>query len=283
MLKIGVDLGGTNIRAGLIDDHKVERIKKISLKDKENLESTLSQLTDLIDSVFDPEISGIGIGVPSVVDIERGIVFDVVNIPSWKEVHLKHILETRFDVPVHINNDSNCFVLGEKYFGAGKGYQNIVGITIGTGLGGGIIINGKLFSGVNCGAGEIGYLPYRDRDLEHYCSSNFFEKIHKTTAYDSFLLAEKGDSRALNLWEEFGHNMGWALKAVMYAYDPEIIILGGSISAAYPYFKKSMFATLDTSYYPKSVDRLKICLSEIDNAPMLGAAALVDHQLETAV
>ncbi len=283
MLKIGVDLGGTNIRAGLIDDQKVIRIRKINLEEKDNLESTLKQLTELIESIYDPEISGIGIGVPSVVDIEKGIVFDVVNIPSWKEVHLKSILEKRFDVPVFINNDSNCFVLGEKHFGAGKDYHNIVGITIGTGLGGGIILNGSLFSGVNCGAGEIGYLPYKDRDLEHYCSSNFFEKIHRTTAYDCFLKAEKNDPEALKLWDEFGHNMGWALKAVMYAYDPEIIILGGSISAAFPYFKKNMYETLNTSYYPKSVEKLKICLSEIENAPMLGAAALVNQQLETAI
>lgn len=281
MLKIGVDLGGTNIRAGLIDNQQVIQFKKIHLQDKDDLESTLRQLTELIDSIYDPDINGIGIGVPSVVDIDKGIVFDVVNIPSWKEVHLKDILEKRFDVPVYINNDSNCFVLGEKYFGAGKDHKNIVGITIGTGLGGGIIINNKLFSGVNCGAGEIGYLPYKERDLEHYCSSNFFEKIHGTTAYETFLKAEQNDAKALKLWDEFGCNMGWALKAVMYAYDPEIIILGGSISAAYPYFKKSMFELLNTSYYPKSVEKLEIRLSEIDNAPMLGAAALVNQQLET--
>ncbi|MEQ9217151.1 MAG: ROK family protein [Cyclobacteriaceae bacterium] len=283
MMKIGVDLGGTNIRAGLIHDQKVVEIKKINLKNKHSLESTLKQLTQLIESIYNPEVCGIGIGVPSVVDREQGIVFDVVNIPSWKEVHLKDILEKEFDVPVFINNDSNCFVLGEKYFGAGKNHNNIVGITIGTGLGGGIILNGTLFNGVNCGAGEIGYLPFKDQDLEYYCSSNFFEKIHQTTAYDTFLNAEKNDADALKLWDEFGHNMGIALKSVMYAYDPEIIILGGSISAAYPYFKEKMYESLNTSYFPKSVDKLKICLSEIENASMLGAAALVIQQHETPV
>ncbi len=283
MMKIGVDLGGTNIRAGLIHNQKAVEIKKINLENKDSLESTLEQLIQLIESIHNPEVCGIGIGVPSVVDREQGIVFDVVNIPSWKEVHLKDMLEKQFDVPVFINNDSNCFVLGEKYFGAGQGYDNIVGITIGTGLGGGIIINGSLFNGVNCGAGEIGYLPFKDQDLEYYCSSNFFEKIHHTTAYDTFLKAEENDKDALKLWDEFGTNMGFALKSVMYAYDPEIVVLGGSIAAAYPYFKDKMYDSLNTSYFPKSVKRLKICLSEIENASMLGAAALVIQQEETTV
>ena len=282
-MKIGVDLGGTNIRAGLIHNQKVVEIKKINLKNKNSLESTLKQLTQLIESIHNPEVCGIGIGVPSVVDREQGIVYDVVNIPSWKEVHLKEILEKEFEVPVYINNDSNCFALGEKHFGAGKDYRNVVGITIGTGLGGGIIIDGALFNGVNCGAGEIGYLPFRDQDLEYYCSSNFFEKIHDTTAYETFLKAEENDPEALKLWDEFGSNMGFALKSVMYAYDPEVVVLGGSISAAYPYFKRKMYESLNTSYFPKSVKKLKICLSEIENASMLGAAALVIQEQETPV
>ncbi len=282
-MKIGVDLGGTNIRAGLIHNQKVVEIKKINLKNKNNLESTLKQLIQLIESIYNPEVCGIGIGVPSVVDREHGIVFDVVNIPSWKEVHLRDILEKEFEVPVFINNDSNCFALGEKHFGAGKDYKNMVGITIGTGLGGGIIIDGALFNGVNCGAGEIGYLPFRDQDLEYYCSSNFFEKIHDTTAYETFLKAEENDPEALMLWDEFGSNMGFALKSVMYAYDPEVVVLGGSISAAYPYFKRKMYESLNTSYFPKSVKKLKICLSEIENASMLGAAALVIQEQETPV
>ena len=282
-MKIGVDLGGTNIRAGLIHNHEVVEMKKINLKNKDNLESTLQQLIKLIASINHPEVCGIGIGVPSVVDREQGIVYDVVNIPSWKEVHLRDILEKEFNVPVYINNDSNCFALGEKHFGAGKDYQNVVGITIGTGLGGGIILDGALFNGVNCGAGEIGYLPFRDQDLEYYCSSNFFEKIHNTTAYETFLKAEENDPDALNLWDEFGSNMGFALKSVMYAYDPEVIVLGGSISAAYPYFKRKMYESLNTSYFPKSVKKLKICLSEIENASMLGAAALVIQEQETPV
>lgn len=274
-MKIGVDLGGTNIRACLIDGQNILKVEKIPLQNKENLESTLEQLKSLISSVNESGVEGIGIGVPSVVDLEKGIVYDVVNIPSWKEVHLKEILEKEFGVSVFINNDVNCFVTGEKHFGEGQGYKDIVGITIGTGIGSGVILDGNLYSGANCGAGEIGYLPYLDHDLEYYCSSNYFEKIHNTTAFDTFKKAEEGDAKALEIWTKFGHNMGVAMKSVMYAYDPEVIILGGSIAGAYKYFKDQMYETMNDTYFPKSVEKLKICLSEVENISMLGAASLV--------
>jgi len=279
-MKIGVDLGGTNIRAGLIGDQSIIRQNSIALKDKEDLESTLSQLKSIIHSVHKPGITGIGIGVPSIVDLANGIVYDVVNIPSWKEVRLKDILEKEFDVPVYINNDVNCFVLGEKHFGHGKKHKTFVGITIGTGIGSGIIIQDKLYSGSNCGAGEIGYLPYKDRDFEHYCSANFFERIYNTTAHETFLRAEQKDAAALKLWEEFGSNVGVALRSVVYAYDPEAIIMGGSISKALKYFQESMYAAMQETYFPNSIEKLKIYVSDVKHISMLGAAAQVDHHEE---
>ncbi len=282
-MKIGVDLGGTNIRACIVQGEKIIKQNKAPLENKDNQEDTIRQLIDLIKSVFQKDVKGIGIGVPSVVDLEQGIVYDVVNIPSWKVVPLKEILENEFGVPVFINNDSNCFTMGEKYFGAGKNYKDVVGITIGTGIGSGVILDNELYSGANCGAGEIGYLPYLDRDLEYYCSSNFFEKIHHTTAYDTFQGAEKNDARALELWNEFGNHLGVAIKSVMYAYDPELIVLGGSITGAYAFFKDRMFETMKDTYFPKSVEKLKICLSEVENVAMLGAASLVKEDKAVAI
>lgn len=279
-MKIGVDLGGTNIRAGLIGDDGIIKMNTSPLINKDNLESTIEQLKTLIHTVYQEDIVGIGIGVPSVVDLEKGIVYDVVNIPSWKEVPLKDILEKEFNVPVFINNDVNCFVLGEKYFGVGRNHKTFVGITLGTGIGSGIIIDDKLYNGNNCGAGEIGYLPYLKYDLEHYCSSYFFEVINNTTAHQTFLEAEKNDPKALKLWDEFGHHVGVALKSVVYAYDPEAIILGGSISKAYTYFGKQIKETLKDTYFPKSIEKLKIYISDVENVSMLGAAAQVDQHLK---
>jgi len=267
-MKIGVDLGGTNIRAAAICGTKVTKQTSAPLRDKDNLGSTLNQLKRVIHEIYDSSANGIGIGVPSVVDLENGIVLDVVNIPSWKEVHLRDILREEFNVPVFINNDVNCFVLGEKYFGYGRNYHSFVGVTLGTGIGSGIIIDDRLYSGKNCGAGEIGYFPYLDKDLEFYCSSSFFDQLHNTSAKRTFELAEQKDSEALKLWEEFGHHLGIALRSVMYAYDPEAIILGGTISKAYKYFEKSMYVSMKNTYFPQSVAALKIHVSDVENLQM---------------
>jgi glucokinase len=281
MNKIGVDLGGTNIRAGVVHDKSMVKIESSPLVEKDDIESTIQQLKAVIHSVFDSGIKGIGVGVPSIVDLEKGIVYDVVNIPSWKEVHLRAILEKEFGVPVFINNDSNCFTLGEKYFGFGRHHKNFVGITLGTGIGSGIIVADKLYSGHNCGAGEIGYLPYLEHDFEYYCGANFFKTIHKTTGYEAAMAAQKSDPKALAIWNEFGTHIGIALRSVVYVYDPEAIVLGGAISKSFHFFKDAMHKAMRNIHFPKSIDRLEVYLSQLEHVAMLGAAAQVDHYLET--
>src|SRR5688572_1292717 len=118
---IGVDLGGTKVRAGVASDGKIEKQKQQLFKSLGSQSETLGQLIDLIRSLMHSDIEGIGLGVPSVVDVERGIVFNVVNISSWVRVPLKDILEEEFNVPVAVNNDVNCFALGEHRFGLVKG------------------------------------------------------------------------------------------------------------------------------------------------------------------
>lgn len=133
---IGVDLGGTNMRAGrIVGDRLVAQGSAPTPKDAADCEETLEALIEVIRSVWDESVVAIGIGVPSVVDREKGIVYNVVNIPHWEEVHLKEILEACFSVPVYVDNDANCFALGERIFGEGKTVDNFVGLTLGTGLG----------------------------------------------------------------------------------------------------------------------------------------------------
>src|SRR5271169_1849752 len=130
---IGIDLGATNIRGGLICGSKLSQIHSRRIQSAGTVEEVLTDIYSIIDLLIDKEVSAIGIGVPSVVDVEQGIVYDVQYIPSWKEVHLKKILEERYHVPVLVNNDANCFVLGEYYFGKGAGTENLIGLAIGTG------------------------------------------------------------------------------------------------------------------------------------------------------
>jgi len=274
-MKIGVDLGGTNIRTALCKEDKILDQKQHELINKESLSDTVEQLISLIRSVFKPDVKGIGIGVPSVVDIQKGIVYNVTHIPSWKKVELKDILEKEFDVPVYVNNDVNCFILGEYMHGTAKGYDPVVGLAIGTGLGSGIINEGKLFIGANCGAGEVGPMPYMGKTLECFVSGNFFKVFYNTTAREMAEKAYKGDSQARQVWEEFGLHMGNAVKIVAYAYDPQAIILGGSISRAYSLFEKSMMTSLQDFEFPESLKGLKIMVTSNPDITILGAASLV--------
>lgn len=273
-MKIGVDIGGTNLRAGLKEGSRLVNQQSLALKDKDNFESTIDQVKSLIRSVYRPSVTSIGIGVPSVVDQHRGIVYDVVNIPSWNKVYLGDILTKEFGIPVLVNNDSNCFTLGEHCYGQLQPFRNAVGITIGTGLGGGIIINNKLYCGNNCGAGEMGMLPYMEHNIEYYCSNNFFQVFHNTSALDVYERAVNGEACALRLWEEFGTHVGRALIAVMYAFDPEAIVIGGSIAKASAFFEKATRRSLLEFAYPQSIKNLKIFFSNTHNIALLGAAAL---------
>ena len=112
---IGVDLGGTNARAGLVQDGQIRQLRSVKINAHGTEQEVLENIIGLIAAFMSEKVVGIGIGVPTVVDIEQGVIYDTQNIPAWKEVHLKSILEDRFHSPVYINNDANCFVLHEKY------------------------------------------------------------------------------------------------------------------------------------------------------------------------
>ena len=271
---IGIDLGATNIRGAVVTGDAMGDIVSRRINTKGTEEQVLEDVYFVVDRLIAKDVKAIGIGVPSVVDVEFGIVYDVVHIPSWKEVHLKQILEEKYKVPVFVNNDANCFILGEYYFGKGKGIKNMVGLTIGTGLGAGIIINNQLYAGPNCGAGEFGCVDYLDNNYEFYCSGSFFNNVYGLDGQQVFKDAQNGDARALELYAEMGIHLGNAIKLVMYTYDPALIILGGSVQLAYDYFEKTMWERIRTLVYPKSVERLVIERSELENSGILGAAGL---------
>jgi glucokinase len=238
---IGIDLGATNIRGAVVDNNTIGNIISQRIKSDGSVEDVLNDIYTVVDALLkNNTASAIGIGVPSVVDVAEGIVYDVQYIPSWKEVHLKKLMQERYNIPVYVNNDANCFAVGELHFGKGKGADSMVGVTLGTGLGTGIITNGKLYAGHNCGAGEIGFFPYIDNILEYYCSGSFFSNVYGLDGVQVFKDAQAGDARALELYAELGNHVGNAIKMVMYAYDPELIILGGSVSHAFEYFKDTI-------------------------------------------
>ncbi|RLD25278.1 MAG: ROK family protein [Bacteroidetes bacterium] len=271
---IGIDLGGTSFNVGRVKSAsviaKTSNAVNITISESE----LLTVLQRSIDSLFTSEVKGIGIGVPGIVDPVSGIIYDIQNIPAWQEVPLQQILEEKYRVPVSLNNDANCFALGEKKFGKGVKYGNFVGLSIGTGLGMGIIINDQLYSGVMCGAGEIGMIPYKDSIIEQYAGSFYFMNHYKKSAKEVHEMALRSHPQALADFEDFGRHLGEAIKIILFMYAPEAIILGGSISKAYPFFKESMETTIATFAYPKQIENLSIEVSTQPDLPILGAAAL---------
>lgn len=271
---VGVDLGGTNVRAGLVEGGRLADVRSVAVRSQGSERDVLEDIFSAIDPVMRPDVAGIGAGVPSVIDLRAGIVHDVQNIRSWKKVPLKAHLEERYHLPAYVNNDANCFAAGEKFFGKARPFDHAVGLILGTGLGAGVIANGRLYSGINCGAGEFGMLPYRDANFEAYASGQFFRRVHGTSGREVFERAERGDPAALALFAEFGSHLGEALKAICYAVDPEVVVLGGSVSKAYRFFRDSMWETFQSFAYSITKDRLKIEVSTTENIAILGAAAL---------
>jgi glucokinase len=271
---LGIDLGGTNIRGGLVTENNLSSTHSQRVTSDGSVEQVLQEFFGVTDKLFSDFTKAIGIGVPGLVDTDKGIVYDVVNIPSWKEVPLGQLMEDRYGVPVLINNDANCFALGEFYFGRGKGTDSMVGLTIGTGLGSGIILNKKLYEGKRGGAGEFGMIDYLDKYVEYYASGQFFQNIYQTDGETVFARAEKGDKEAIRMYEEMGAHLGNAIKTILYALDVDLIVLGGSVRKAWSYFNQSMWQQIKTFAFQKAKENLKVEVSELENSGMLGAAAL---------
>jgi len=271
---IGVDMGGTKVSVGRVEGGRIVRHVCVAVSGQGTKRQVVREVIGAVERVFDPEVAGIGFGVPSVVDVERGIVYDVQNIPSWKEVRVKEILERRFRRPVYVNNDANCFAVGEKYFGKGVNYRNMVGLIVGTGLGAGIILNGRLYSGPNCGAGEFGMVPYKESILEHYASGQYFIREHGVRGEEVHSRAQKGDREALAVFKQFGAHLGDALMIIMLAVDPDAIVLGGSVSRDFAFFEKAMRERMKAFPYRRILERIVIEVSERPQIAILGAAAL---------
>lgn len=270
---VGVDIGGTSISAGCIVNKKIIRICSCPTGADRSAGQILETLYEIIERVLLPDTSAIGIGVPGLLNAESGEIINITNIPAWKNLPLKQKLEEHFKLPVYINNDANCFALGEKHFGKGQKYKNMVAISLGTGVGAGIIINDKIHSGLFGGAGEIGCWPYLDENFEAYCGSFFFQK-NRTTGSEQYQKAITGDPHALQLFHEFGRHLGKLIKNIVFILAPEAIILGGSISQSFPLFEAGIQDELADFPIEVMKNAMIIEQSMLDDIAILGAAGL---------
>ncbi|WP_026473599.1 ROK family protein [Alkaliflexus imshenetskii] len=271
---IGIDVGGTKIHVAHIKDDSVVAELRVPTGADRAREHIIKDLVDAIGSFMSPEVIGIGIGVPGLVDMEAGVIYNVSNIPAWTNFPIKEELESFFTVPVFIGNDANCFVLGEKYFGHARGHKNVVGLTLGTGVGAGVIVNDALHVG-NCSmAGEFGGIAHLDSDFENYCSGKFFLHKYKMDAYELSQKAANGDKAALDIFREYGKHVGSLIQTILYSYGPDAIIIGGSLSKAFPYFENGMLNTLDMFPHKVALETTVIEISDNPHIAVLGAGAL---------
>lgn len=271
---VGVNLSGKILQAGRIKNNIIAASHEREIDNYDSEEAIIKEVMDAIDQVFNNDVNGIGIGVPSLVDVAKGIVYNVENIPSWREVHLGGLLSQRYKIPVYVNNDANCFTIGEKYFGVAKEYSNVVGIVASTGLGCGVITNNRLYSGTNCGAGEFGSVPYRDHDYEYYCTIPYFETKFGLKPDVLYNRAKKNDKIALAILEQFGDDFGEAIKTILYIYDPECIVIGGKVRKFFTWIEPQIWKVVKRFRYEKTVEKLQIRISEQPSIALLGAAAL---------
>jgi len=228
------------------------------------------------------DLAGVGVGSPGPLDLDTGTILNPPNLPTLQNFCIKGSIHARTGLPVFVNNDANVFVLGEAWFGAGKGAKIVYGVTLGTGFGSGFVIDGKIYGGATGTAAEIWCFPYRDGIIEDYVSGRavkrFYQERTKRDAEPKEIadLAKKGDAPAREAWEEFGRHLGIGLACVVDVVDPEVMVVGGSLAYQYGLFRDTMEATLREKINPLPRERLRVLPAELgDAAPLLGAASLV--------
>jgi glucokinase len=279
-LYIGVDIGGTSIVAARFSESKlIERTEVPTGSDRPAAEIMVS-LFEAIEKVLTAEVVGIGIGMPGFMNVETGEILQINNIKSFNGYFIKPAVENRFNLPTFQNNDANCFALGESYYGAGKKYNNLVGVTLGTGLGGGIILNRQIHTGLMGGAGELGCVPFHGGISEDICSAALFKNKYNSTGTDLYKKAKAGDPQAMAVFDELAHNIGELLRIVMYVLAPEAFVIGGSVANSWDLLEKPLRDEVDKFLVPMISNKVELVKAELDNAGLYGAAALCISQMK---
>ncbi len=299
---IGIDFGGTTIKSGLVEDGEIiqraEAIDTLHTGDSSSIiEALLSRILDLRRAR--PDTVAIGVGLPGIVDGVKGIVHRLSNVPGWNDVPLSDILRRRTGLHAAIENDAKSMAYGEWRYGAALNGRNVVCMTLGTGVGGALILDGRLFRGSGLGAGEIGQtsIDFQGRTgnygnlgaLEKYVGNaqiaergrQLYEKAGKMVppeqctpaALDA--AARAGDPVALQLWAQLGLEIGVALANVVWLLNPDAIVIGGGVAKAGNLLFEPILRTIRATTMPTFYENLKVVSAALGNdAGIIGSATL---------
>lgn len=284
---IGVDLGGTAIKLG---HYTAEGTCVAQLTVPTPQPSTPEAVTAAIAAAvqtLDPQgqAMAIGVGTPGPSDGAGRRVQVAINLAGWRDVPLADALEAQTQRPVILANDANCAGLGEVWLGAGRPFQDVVVMTLGTGVGGAVILRGELFVGRLGTAAEPGLITLNpdgppcnsgnQGSLEQYCSVQAVRREMDCEPGELAARAEQGDGAAIAYWQRYGRYLGAGLTSLIYLLTPEAIILGGGISAGADWFLPSALAEIERRVLPTSRSGLVVLLAELGNqAGVVGAARL---------
>jgi len=300
---VGVDVGGTNIKLGVVGPSgqvivrnsfatkpfASSRIKLIDALAREIEASIISA------GLTKKQIAGVGIGFPGLVDYEKGVVRFLPNIPGWSNVHLKSILQKEIKLPVFVDNDVKIITLAESKFGAGRGVKNLVCMTLGTGVGAALILNGELYRGEDNAAGELGHVPLNEHGPKCNCGGfGCFEAYVGNRALlalasrvmgkkgisieDTFALAQKGNKKALLFWKTAAQHIGNGLVGIVNLLNPRMIIIGGGISHNEKFLFKTIADTIQSRAMSLQGSAFKVRRAQFkDDAGIIGAYVLVTN------
>ncbi len=227
----------------------------------------------------------IGVGTPGPTDAQGRIAKIAINLAGWRDIPLADWLEESTGMPTILANDANCAGLGEAWLGAGKRFQNLILLTLGTGVGGAIILDGNLFVGSKGTAAELGLITLNfdgplcnsgnQGSLEQYVSLQAIRRMTGKEPKQLTELAEKGDQGALQFWQGYGCLLGAGIASLLYVLTPEAVIIGGGISASAKFFFPSLLTEIERRVLPSSREGLEVLTAELGNgAGMVGAAKL---------
>ncbi|ESA37540.1 rok family protein [Leptolyngbya sp. Heron Island J] len=288
---IGIDLGGTAIKLGRFTTTG-ECLQSLSVPTPQPQypKPVLTAVAKAV-ATLDPhyQATAIGIGTPGPADITARIARIAINLPGWLDIPVAAILEAQTQRPVVVANDANCAGLGETWLGAGQAYQNLILLTLGTGVGGCIILNGQLFVGHDGCAGELGLVTLDPNghechsgntgSLEQHVSAQAIRREMGMEPGELATLAAQGDKHAIAFWQRYGRLLGIGLVSSIYVLNPEAVIIGGGISAAARHFLPATQAEISQRIRPHYRGPLQILTATLGNrAGMIGAAKIaLDH------